>query len=217
MKCSKCGQANSEGAAFCTHCGTALNQKAQLSDIDKQRIAEEEKERMKVREQLQASEKKEKDGFPKWAWMPIGCAGIVALIIIIVIATVVAPKSTKTSSITTTVYFNSSASQTPGVINVSYDDLYKLASTNEIAYDAEYKGKVLQMSSLKVVSVQSTANPRVNLVSAEGKSFTLYFASTVGLAQLTPGTLLTVQGTSDGVYFSEPSFDENCILVSAVQ
>jgi hypothetical protein len=238
MKCPKCGQDNPENATFCNHCGIVLNQKVQLSDIDKQRISEEKQERAKLLEQLQAAEKRKKGKLPKipkWLW-----AFIVVLFVIFIVEVTIgiaknsdsntlhAALTTTTSNTTTTpitptttttpkVYFNSSASETPEVIDVSYDDLSKLASTNEIAYDSEYKGRLLQLSNLRVVSVQSTANPRVNLVSAEGKSFTLYFNSTDGLDQLTPGMLLTVQGTSNGVYFGEPSFDENCVLVSAVE
>jgi hypothetical protein len=144
----------------------------------------------------------------------------ISCLIMLVCAThqnTVSPQINVPESSVTIIYFDSSASQTPGVIDASYDELAKLASTNEIAYDTDYKGRVIQLSSLRVVSVQSTANPRVNLVSAGGKSFTLYFDSDDGLPQLTPGMLITVQGTSDGVYFSEPSFENNCVLVSAVQ
>jgi transcription initiation factor TFIIIB Brf1 subunit/transcription initiation factor TFIIB len=178
MKCPKCGYDNVESAIFCTHCGTALNEKNQLSDTDRQRIADEEKERMKIREQLQAQEKGKKQNLPKWAWVPIGCGGVVVFIIIIAVIGAVKGSNSNTlhiGSATTTVYFNSSASQTLGVIDVNYDDLYQLASTNEIAYDSEYRGRTLQLSNLRVDSVQSTANPRVNLTSAGGKSFTLYF------------------------------------------
>jgi len=119
-----------------------------------------------------------------------------------------------TVTVTVTVPANSSIPQTTGVINVNYDDLCQLASANEIAYDANYKSRVLQLSNLRVVSVQSTANPRVNLISVGENSFTLYFNSTAELAQLTPGMLLTVQATSIGVYFSKPAFDTNCVLIS---
>jgi len=58
-----------------------------LSDQDKQRILEEEKERLKVRQQLQ-SEQSTKPLIPKKKipkWLPIGCGGLFVLVIIIII------------------------------------------------------------------------------------------------------------------------------------
>lgn len=74
-----------------------------LSADDKKRIAEEEKERLKARSELQAEEKKKKRKMPKW--VPIGCGSLILLIIIIyVIGTVTGSKNnttTQTASATT--------------------------------------------------------------------------------------------------------------------
>jgi len=63
-----------------------------LSDQDKQRIREEEKERLKIREQLQSKQKRK---IPKWA--SIGCGGLLLLIIIIVIIAIASGGNKNTS------------------------------------------------------------------------------------------------------------------------
>jgi len=71
-----------------------------LSDDDKKRITDEEKERLKVRDQLE-QEKNKKRKMPKWALF--GCGGLIALIVIIVVISVaLGSKSTTTNSLTQT-------------------------------------------------------------------------------------------------------------------
>ncbi len=100
-----------------------------------------------------------------------------------------------------------------GILEVSYDELSSVAASNEIAFDSQYRGRLIQMSHLRVVKVMSTADPRVDFLSQGGRSFTLYFASTIGLEKLTPTMLVTVYGTSRGVYSGKPWFDSDCVLV----
>ncbi len=83
-----------------------------LSDDDKKHIAEEEKERLKVRGELQAEKQKKKRKIPKW--VPIGCGGLVVLIIIIiVIAIATSSKSTTTSTVSTISNTSSTQTTTP--------------------------------------------------------------------------------------------------------
>ena len=68
-----------------------------LSDADKQRIAEEEKERLKVREQLKNEEDTKKAAQKKKTtkFALIGCGGLIALIVIIAI--IIGASSSKTT------------------------------------------------------------------------------------------------------------------------
>ena len=87
MKCPKCGHDNQVDSKFCKNCGAALTPVVQvdgvkLSDQDKLRIAEEEKERMKVREQLQTEEADKKTAKRKknTKFALFGCGGVYGII-----------------------------------------------------------------------------------------------------------------------------------------
>jgi predicted nucleic acid-binding Zn ribbon protein len=114
MKCPKCGQDNQEDAKFCKNCGAALTPLVQvdgvkLSDQDKQRIAEDEKERLKVREQLKTEEADKKTAKRKknTKFVLFGCGGVIVLIIIIIIVIVATSSGSKSTTNNQSITFTS--------------------------------------------------------------------------------------------------------------
>lgn len=102
-----------------------------------------------------------------------------------------------------------------GVISVTAAQLCS-ASSNQIAFDLTYKGKVLQVTG-KIISINSGSPPWLGLDGGFLSSVICNFSSTslAVLATLQSGQMVTVQGTCTGLYglFGDTPTLTGCLLV----
>lgn len=147
-------------------------------------------------------------------WVGIGIGGLIVLLIIIAIVSPSGEEETVTPAAPTV---TATPAPTPEIIRVTAQELYSAYEANEVAADAKYKGKVIEVSGVvDTIGKDFLGTPYVTLTS--GGRYEVWGVQCMfsnkdepQLAQLSKGETVAVRGKCDGYLVNV--LIKKCILV----